>query len=330
MKEIIELTTQWVHTRALSPNTRRFYELELTRFGSWIEMHGYSLSTLSAIDIRSYLTVLRHEPEDQRSQFHVRRKKALSQQSIEQTRRTLHAFFEWGVRKGHFARNPLWKERAEDLNQRMPDPKQRPKVPGLTREIAQLLRANGDNVSGEAILRVATIAHLAFWAGASREEIARLRVDDFCYENGVATILLPTHGGESAKIPIPNHSASIIYRYLQSRREGAAPALAGTPLVTSLKSSDPVTGWSVRYILRRWQQKKLPENRSHQVVGPRQLRMAFQGLAFGKAVQERIIARHHRIKQLQTYDEPLVPADTTWLHKAVTQALLLPGSTNSA
>lgn len=320
MKEIIALITEWVRERAMSPNTQRFYELELTRFGSWIQMHGYSLSTLSSVDIQSYLTVLQHEPEDQRSQFHVRRKKALSLQSIEQTRRTIHAFFEWGVRKGHFVRNPLWEERGGVINQRMPDSEPRPKATSLTREITQLLRANGDDLSGEKILRVATIAHLAFWAGASREEIAKLKVDDFCHANGAATISLPTPSKESAKILIPNHSASIIYRYLQSRGD-AVPSIAEAPLVTSLKSHDPVTGWSVRHILRGWQHKKLPEDRSHQVVGPRQLRMAFQGLALEKFVQERIIARHHRIRQLQTSIEPLASADTTRLHKAVTQAL---------
>lgn len=322
MNEIIALTKQWVDARALSPNTQRFYELELSRFGAWIHIHNYSLSTLSGLDIRAYLTVLQHEPEDQQSPFHVRRKKALSPRSLEQTYRVLHAFFEWGVRKGHLARNPLWERAADgrdDIERTVPQGYA--ENPDLSKEITHLLRAEGMDLSGEETLRVATIAHLAFWAGASREEIAKLKVEDFVYGNMTASILLPMPDGEPANIPIPKNSASIIRSYLQSRGGDDVALLAKDPLVASLNTGEFISGWSVRHTLRRWQHKTLPEDRIHQVVGPRQLRKAFQGLALGKAIQERIIARHHRIKKLQMPVEPLKNAHTKRLHTAVSKAL---------
>jgi len=322
MKEIIALTKQWVDERALSPNTQRVYELELSRFGAWIQMHSYSLSTLRTLNIRSYLTVLQREPEDQQSQFHVRRKKALSPRSLEQTYRVLHAFFEWGVRKGHLARNPLWEKAADDQDDmERTVPQGRTANPDLSKEITHLLRAEGIDLSGEETLRVATIAHLAFWAGASREEIAKLKIEDFVSENRTDSILLPMPDGEPTNIPIPKNSASIIRNYLHSRGGDDVALLAKAPLVASLNTGEFISGWSVRHTLRMWQHETLPEDRIHQVVGPRQLRKAFQGLALGKAIQERIIARHHRIKKLQMPVEPLRAAHAKRLHTAVSKAL---------
>lgn len=320
MKKILCLIEEWIGARDLSLNTRRFYEMELTRFGAWVFSQCNSFSSIGVYEVRSYLSALQYEPEDHRSQFHIRRKKALSPQSIEQSRRILHAFFEWGVRNGHMARNPFW-----DIGKIDPIPEKADSQRfTLSSEISKLLRAHRNELAGEDTLRAATIAHLAFWAGANREEIAKLKIKDFICRGAKAAVFLPTPDGGSTRVALPKHSAGILSSYLQFRRAKNLIQDIRSPLVASLKTNSGISGWAVRHALREWQQERLPQNRYHQVVGPRQLRQAFQRLAIKKEVQERIVATHLRIKQISLRFAPMKPAQTLQLYDVVKQAISPP------
>lgn len=318
MNELNKISRFWIESKELSKNSQRFYELELVRFTAWMDLKNHNLTSLTASLMNEYLQCLKLDPEDSRSLFYIRRKKGLSESSIEQTRRILNAFFEWCLRNGYVLRNPFWVE-LDSSHKAMNKKTVITLVPSLPKKIKHLLFTK-IKFDDENNLRVATIAHLAFWVGASREEIAQLTVGHFVYGHSASYISLPSDKGRAVtKVLLPKQSGFAIQKYLNCRRERYS-INSDTPLVSSIKSGEFMTGWSIRHTLRNWQKEK-GRDQLTPIVGPRQLRQAFQDFAITREIPERVIGEHFRVKNLSL---PMVKSLDDYpirLYKAVTIAL---------
>lgn len=300
MPNLVSLVENWIDSRGVSPNTRRLYELELSRFNAWLSSQSRHIAGVDATDINSYLAVLEREPEDSASPFHVRRKKALGPRSREQTRRILHAFFEWAARHHHIPRSPFWDAPTllADFRPQSPPPII---VPPLSDSIRQLLSKMPQRPYRLADLRAATIAHLAFWLGTSRSEIAALKADDFIEQKGHAVIRLPTPPQGVVEMPLPPQTTQLIRSYLDLRLRTYPNRNKPMPLVGSLRSDNSVGPSVIRQVLTTWQEKA--ESPNVDDVGPlnaRRLRQSFETIANRLKVQERVIAKHFRTERLQS------------------------------
>jgi site-specific recombinase XerD len=318
MIEVNKVIDLWIKNRKLSRNSFRLYELELERFSAWMDFKNLTTDGLTSVVMNEYLECLKFDPEDNRSQFYVRRKKGLSESSIEQSRRILNAFFEWALKNGHMSRNPFWitfnsstilKNKINEL----------PSPPILSKIVKKVLSTHS-YFDDEVNLRFATIAHLAFWVGATREEISQLKIGDFVKEQNVSYILLPFEKGNiTARVPIPKQSSLVIQKYLKCRRDQNYLLDSDVALVSSIKSGEFLSGWSIRHILRSWQ-KEVATEQPTSVVGPRQLRQAFLEIAIRKNIPERVICNHLRVKNLTLRNDRLPNDYSIRLYKAVSSA----------
>lgn len=322
MSDLISLVAHWIESRELTSNTKRLYELEVTRLDAWLSQQRRPLSDLTLQDIQSYLTTLERDPADNLAPFHVRRKKALGPRSREQTRRILHAFFEWAARHRHIHHSPFWDALDTDALTR-PLPLPPIVVPPLSDSMKQLLSRMPEQPYSLADLRVATIAHLAFWLGASRSEIAALKVEDFIERKASAALRLPTSHGVAVEKPVPPQTRHLIRRYLDLRSRLRPSQTDPTPLVGSLRSGGPVSPAAIRQVLANWQVDEGPsQSKSSGAMSPRRLRQSFESIANRLSIQERVIATHFRTAKLQSaIDEGPVSYHPNRLYAEVTKEM---------
>lgn len=300
MSSFLSLVERWLESRGLAPNTRRLYELEVSRLGAWLSQQRRPLSGLTSRDIQSYLATLERDPADNSGPFHVRRKKALGPRSREQARRILHAFFEWAARRRHIHQSPFWDAPDPDADLR-PQPPPPIVVPPLSDSMKQLLSGMPEKRYRLADLRAATIAHLAFWLGASRSEIAALTVDDFIERKANAALRLPTTDGGSVEKSLPPQTRRLIRRYLDLRSRQCPNQTEPTPLVGSLRNGGPVSPAAIRQVLTNWQaEESSAKFEPIDAMGPRRLRQSFESIANRLAIQERVVAKHFRTAKLRS------------------------------
>lgn len=321
MNEVNKISNIWIKNRELSKNSFRLYQLELERFSAWMDFRNLILCDLTPILMSEYLECLKFDPKDNRSQFHIRRKKALSESSIEQSRRILNAFFEWALKNSYISRSPFWTFLENDELFKSVT-KSAKFQPNLSIKIKKVLYTK-TNYEDEVNLRAATIANLAFWVGASREEIARLTVGNFIVKHNCNYIALPYNKGKAiAKILLPKQAGLVIQQYLKCRKKQNSLLSSNAALVASIKTGEFMTGWSIRHTLRNWQKDEFVDQRVS-IVGPRQLRQAFQGFAVRKEIPERIISEHFRVRNLTLPDAKLYKGYPIRLYKAVSAALVI-------
>lgn len=317
---ILSLIQSWLTSRPLAPNTLRLYQLETTRFAAWLTTHPSPHSTVNPDDIDNYLDALQYAPTDTRSQFDVRRRKGLSESSLNQARQILNSFFSWATKAGHMARNPMWDCKHAGLRSRVShrvrdNQSGAPVLPdGLSRALC-----GGADLKTEEYLRAASIAHLAFWVGASRAEIAALRLGDVTFSLAKPSVRLTNSVGSQEQIPMPTHSCEVIREYIRHRQRWHEKLEPDAPLIASLRSSRGVSGWTVRYALRKWQESMSKDRQL--LVGPQQLKRLFQGAAIEGGIQERIVARHLRVDRLVVPPVSLRQVAEKQLHEAVTRQI---------
>lgn len=317
MTGLLSLVDLWLEARNPSRNTRRLYELEVTRFQAWLSLHRRQVSDLKPRDIQHYLSTLEKHPDDHETPFFVRRKKALGPRSREQTRRILHAFFEWAARQRHIEQSPFWISPGPDIDLRMTPPSPIV-VPPLSNKMKRLLRGELDCPNQLPQLRMATIAHLAFWLGASPGEIASLTINDFIDQKKTASIRLPATDGSFVTKPVPPQTRRIIRDYLGLRSNLFSNEVQPEPLVSSLKSGRAITPWSIRQALTSWPAGQKLSKRQAESMSPRKLRQAFEAIANKRSVQERVIAEHFRTAELNSaIDEGCVPYRPTSLYAEI-------------
>lgn len=294
MEDIVELINLWSEERGLATNTQRAYALEVERFAYWIScIRGMSIYSCTSQHIVEYFDVLQLDPSNQHSQFHIRRRKALSPSSVEQTRRILKAFYEWGVRTRRLATNPLWDLRPQVSQQELSNTLvKQPEIDPIVSRSATLDMSEG-------ALRLASIIHLGFWVGASAAEIAELTVNDLELNEGGAYLSLPLrHSPSKTKVELPPQVAETLQNYLGKRYGEKLASLTGEePLISSLDGAFAVTGWAIWRTVHAWQDSQRPMDVSTP-KGLRALRRSFIEIASSVGIQETVVARHLRRKRL--------------------------------
>jgi site-specific recombinase XerD len=297
-RNLSSLILRWLASRDLAENTRRLYELELNRFASWITLHQRPLSAIRSSDLREYLDVLAMAPDDRACQFSVRRRKPLSGRSLEQTRRILHAFFEWAARHRHVKTSPFWEAETSvstQLTQRVPAVA----APKPTAEMTALLRGKVGRIDDLRQLRTAAISHLIFWLGASAKEVARLTIGDIHVREGRPFVSLAAPGGGYVDRLLPGKSHEVLQRYLTLRLGvQSSPTMTG-PLICSLRSGKGISPAAIAQILRAMKPPALePNEPSRGAPSARQLRQLFLSLAGKEGIQDRAVAKHLRVSRL--------------------------------
>lgn len=297
MEGLFAVINSWLASRAIAKNTSRLYRLELERFFAWLRASGREFPAVTSADVEAYLAVLQKEPSNTGTGFHMRRRKALTYRSIEQTRRTLLAFFNWAVKTERLQRNPVW-----TIDVPRPSRPSRPRA-GIERTLhvtlQKMLTLDVELVDDEEELRLATIVHLAFWAGASSSELAFLLAKDFRSAGRNGYLSLPLrHTDELTEIQLPTETRDIVMRYLELRRErGRMKSLADKPLVASLRSDAPLSGWSICNEVRKWRYRS-SQNGVKTYGGLRGLRRSFIKLAVESGAQELLLSRHLRCQRV--------------------------------
>lgn len=288
---------EWLNHRDFSVHTRRQYEREVIRFDGWLVTQRLKLESVRIADIYNYLKELESElSSPYKEGFHLMRKKALQPRSRDLSKRTLHSFYEWAVKQKKIAQSPFWEEPPNELSVRFtsPDFLNPPAIPG---ELKLLLQGRNLQNSQEC-LRVALIAHLAFWIGASRQEIAELTTANLLMSDNQHLLKMPAKNGSLISIALPKTTGEIILKYLESRDLKLTDTKKNLALITSLSSNTPISGWSVRHALNEWQLRNIPADRHSEIISPRQLKQCFQHLALQSHFQEAFIASHLRLKNL--------------------------------
>lgn len=297
MEEAFKLIDAWLGGRRLAKNTERLYRLEAERFTAWLTSSNHSISSCSKEQLETYLVVLQQEPTDIKSGFNVRRRKALAQRSIEQTRRILCTFFDWAVKTEHLHRSPMWGIHAKKPRVRSSPTRAENQ---LRRTLPNILGIELEAIDDEEKLRLATIVHLAFWAGASTSEIASLKIRHIRTTTSASFISLPKKRTSVGRVDIelPRATQELIQRYLlvQAKRTGRNNS-DDRSLIVSLKSRSPVSGWTVCHTVRKWLGR--PENKVNwPYEGLRSLRRNFIKLATDVGIQEITISVHLRCQRV--------------------------------
>ncbi len=288
---------EWLNHRDFSVHTRRQYEREVIRFHGWLGTQRLKLENVSIADICNYLKELESElSSPYKEAFYLMRKKALRPSSRDLSKRTLHSFYEWAVKQKKIPQSPFWEEPSNELSARFTSP-DCPTPPAIPVELKLLLQGRNLKKSQE-YLRAAVIAHLAFWIGASRQEIAKLRIESFLISNNQYLLRMPAKNGSLMNIDLPKVTGDIILKYLACRDLKFLETEKSLALIASLSNHNPISGWSVRHILSEWQLRNIPEDRHSEIISPRQLKQCFQSLALQSHFQEGFISSHLRLKNL--------------------------------
>lgn len=297
MSDIISLANQWIEARRLAPNTRRLYDLEINRFAEWMGLRERGVREVGARDVQEYLIALGVDPGGSSEPFHRRRKKALNPRSREQARRILHAFFEWAARERHIEHSPFWNGSDPEVVLR-PQPSPPIEVPPLSGPMRRLLCQMPEKPYRLEELRAVVVAHLAFWLGASRNEIATLTTDDFIEQKTGATLRLPLPDGGHVEKQVPPQTRRVIRCYLETRSKHNPSDDAPAPLIGSLKTGRRIGPAAIRQVLAHWVKTDQEADIPMGPVCPRQLRQSFESIAHKIAIQERVVAKHFRTKKL--------------------------------
>lgn len=289
------LIQNWLKSlHALSRNTYNQYEREAGRFLAWLQWSSKKMATCNAPDIDAYFRALQYPPTDDASAFHSRRRKALAESSLHQSRRILGLILSWATQKGHMVHNPLWKISSNELSRRSSHTAA-PKSRAIREAVVQAIVAPRSLDESEELLRAMTIAHLAFWSGAASSEIAKLKMADFHKGPGGTFLRLPgPRNASTQSVELPARTRHVVEAYIAHRAKRGEDVGDDAPLVASLRKSKKVSAWTVWHALRSWD--FLEE--SPVAVNPQQFRRAFQEAAVEGGAQEREVAKHLRRRSL--------------------------------
>lgn len=312
------LIRKWLDSLTpLSESTLKQYNREGERFVAWLQARSNDLTSCNADDLNTYFGVLQHPPSDERSAFHVRRRKALSESSLRQSRRIVGLILSWATREEYMARNPFWEASSHWRTARRPQLPPAKSTP--PREV--ILQAVATRTSldeSEESLRARVIAHLAFWSGAVSSEISDLKLGDVKGEGEDTFLCLP--GADCASVQfvaLPDATRHVIDAYVAVRAKRGDNPEGDAPLVASLRSGQKVSAWTIWHAVRSWD---FLEDRPL-AASPQQLRRAFQEAAVQGGAQEREVAKHLRRQGLPKLAVSPVQVNAKRLLKVVRRTL---------
>jgi site-specific recombinase XerD len=300
--------------RPLSRRTYTAYEREAERFLAWLQKASKSMATCSHVDIEAYLSALQICPQENQG-LHTRRRKALSASSLVQSRRILGLIFSWANREGYIPKNPI-RLASRKQEGTINNGKTSAYNHGIDTK-AVLGQCEGDD--SEESLRARTIAHLAFWLGATSSEIADLVMDSVVEINGKKFLSFCSLRTDDEKhlLEIPKETQRLMHTYIQLRIKKGQDISCDAPLIASLRGGGKVSAWTVWHALQEWDD--LPSNSPR--LTPQQLRRKFQNAAINEGVQERELAAYLRRHHVVSSPIPWSQVNTKRIRASVYKAL---------
>ncbi|MEK7529768.1 MAG: hypothetical protein AAB570_02495, partial [Patescibacteria group bacterium] len=188
--------------------------------------------------------------------------------------------------------------------------------------LSSILKNKLESIESEEKLRLATIVHLAFWAGASRSEIALLKVRDFRTTRGRAFINLPKKAAsKKIEVELPHMTGEIINRYFAVRNQRSVKKNeSNQPLIASLRGHAHLSGWTIWHAVRKYQQRSRPKG-SDTYQGLRNLRRNFVKLAVESGAQEQAISIHLRCQRVGLPEMAEHKLDVNALYSVIGQTI---------
>ncbi|MDE0853987.1 MAG: hypothetical protein OSA97_06155 [Nevskia sp.] len=270
------LIEAWLADRMLSAHAEGCYRREAERFVAWwrVERTGQALPTRG--DFEAFLEWLEQQPRKS-----GRPGQRLLPSSLAQARRIVGNLLRWMAAGKHV---------DATLALAVSGPSVVAGVEPIPDELLRrILRIVGASPSDEPLqIRAQLAAQLAFWAGASRSEMAQMRHKDI-RQRGEVSVRLQDWFGYDRWIHVPE-TVYHLSRALAGRRRPAERQF----VFTALGADDQVSAWSIAHGLQRLAGPELGV-----ALTPRLLRDCFAQIALQAGWSEGAVALHLRRRRLR-------------------------------
>jgi integrase/recombinase XerC/integrase/recombinase XerD len=265
--------------RAVAPRTRRAYAIDCEQFAAWATARGLLPAAIDVRDLRRYLASL---TESGQAPTTVARKLA-----------SLRGLFGVLTTIGEREENPAELPSAPKRAQRLP----RVLKPS---EVAALL----DRIPATRPLelRDRALFELAYAAGLRAEELVTLDTTSLDFD--AETVRVEGKGGKTRLVPVGEHAARALERWLQAGRPALAAAGADPAPLFLSKSGRRLSTSDVRRRLRTWSRLAARHAPALARAHPHALRHSFathllEGGADLRSIQE--LLGHASISTTQVY-----------------------------
>ena len=280
-RDALEAFARDLRRRAVAPRTGRAYAIDCGQFAAWATARGRGPAEVDVRDLRRYVASL---SESGQAPTTVARKLA----SL----------------RGMFASQMALGERAENPAELLSAPKRAQRLPRVLKpaEVATLL----DRIPGTSPLelRDRALFELAYAAGLRAEELVTL--DTASLDFDAEAVRVEGKGGKTRMVPVGEHAARALERWLQAGRPALAGAAAGPDhgALFLSKSGRRLSTSDVRRRLRTWSRLAARHAPALAAAHPHALRHSFathllDGGADLRAIQE--LLGHASISTTQVY-----------------------------
>lgn len=256
---ISQASAEWLAERkTLSPATTKSYSGEIDRLGQFVaaEFKFVELAKLRVEHWERYLSAM----QESRAAISSRRSRTLKASSVTQAMRITRQFLVWCAERRLI---DWWPQRVA-----VPVTQQDFDAPGALPDDIRLLLAGHIQAGSVEDARSILVMNLAYWASLDSGEIAMLKVRHL--------ILTPqavlTHPLTGSLLVLPTHIRRVWAQYAKFRRADVAGDFnEGSPLISRLKTNEPLRAWAIWSLVKAWHGR----NGNEVVVSPRMLRSAF-------------------------------------------------------
>ena len=191
------LLTRFFAGNDYSPNTRRAFVNDLSKFTEWFvqaNREPFRINRVTTADITSF-------------RDHLRREKAQAVNTVNRAINAIRAFFTWLVESGEVASNPAKKVKQLRVQQLAPKGLERPQVRRLLREV----ELRGD-------IRANAIFHLFLFTGCRVGDLVQLSLADLMISERSGSVVFNFgKGNKQRSVPLPLPARRAIQEYLETR-----------------------------------------------------------------------------------------------------------------
>ncbi len=270
------LIESWLQARHLSKHAETSYRREVERFVAWWLAERDKRATPDRNDFMAFLEWLELQPRGR-----GRSEQRLKASSLAQARRIVGGFLRWLASEEQVDATLAVAVSGPTLISEA-----RPIPDDQLRKVLQIVDAGPADDPAEQRAQLA--AHLAFWAGASRSEMALLRFQDIRRGDEVS-VRLKDSMGEDRWIEVPQSVYELACTLAGKRKPSGR-----RHLFTTLDSDGELSAWSIAHGLNRLAGPELGAT-----LTPRFLRDCFTQIALQAGWSEGAIALHLRRRRLR-------------------------------